>query len=489
MLAYPMSSDKTATTVPSFNVSKGKELAVKRFYEANEDAVLIPNLLMIYTDGSKSDKGTAVAWTTEECGMTEGARAFATPSSWSIVECEIFAIIAPLRDVRLDFDGMIILFSDCIPAIMCIAQMEAEGESAGMWEVLRPLFNRFSAVRICWIPGHHGIAGNEMSDAKAKEAVGGVLHVRNWAGVVLGLGHAMIARELRTAEWSHWHISEGHGYYERTPKKPRHLGRLSRLDHYILLRIRSGTGVTGHDGCPGVDDRFHRVSCDRYLAKRPRFPTLFNDKRIPEWRDWWQSHFNLGLGIPSEHEDNDGVVTVCGNPFQRTVTQLINGTLSLFHLGAPDSRCTRCLLKSCDGSGKYKLRFKFTGGGGRKVALAWWPVASPCGKCYASPKIFRHHLRRFPGCALYYFIPFWDNVVTQWDDLPVIDRNTTALQWWASQPGLCVCDWASPDVIGNHLRLRDGQSCLERIVAVFEGWMRDGGRPALVGMDVVWKRG
>jgi len=139
------------------------------------------------------------------------------------VECEIFAVIAALRDVHSEYRGMIIIFSDCISAIMCIAQMEPEGESAGMWEVLTPLFNRFSAVRICWIPGHYSIAGNEMSDAKAKEAVGGVLHVRNWAGVVLGLGHAMIARELRTAEWTHWHVLGGYGYYDRSPRKPRHL--------------------------------------------------------------------------------------------------------------------------------------------------------------------------------------------------------------------------------------------------------------------------
>jgi len=188
MLAYPMLSDKVATTVPSFNVSKGKELAARLFYEAYEEAVLIPDLLMIYTDGSKSDKGTAVAWTTEECGMTEGAKAFATPSSWSIVECETFTIIAALRDVHSESRGLIIIFSNCIPAIMCIAQMEPEGESAGIWDVLTPLFNRFSAVRICWIPGHNGIAGNEMSDSEAKRAVGGVLHVRNWAGIVLGLG-------------------------------------------------------------------------------------------------------------------------------------------------------------------------------------------------------------------------------------------------------------------------------------------------------------
>ena len=132
---------------------------------------------------------------------------------------------------------------------MCIAQMEPEGESAGIWDVLTPLFNRFSAVRICWIPGHCGIAGNEMSDAKAKEAVGGVQHVQNWADIVLGMGHAMIARQLRATEWTHWHTAEGLGYYQRSPRKPRHLCGLSRLDHYILLRIRSGTGVVGHDDC------------------------------------------------------------------------------------------------------------------------------------------------------------------------------------------------------------------------------------------------
>jgi len=214
MMSNPRLSDKVGTTIPSFNVSKGKELAKSLFYNAYEDPVLVPNLLMIYTDGWQSDKGTAVAWTTEESRMTEGARAFATPSTWSIVECEIFAIIAALQDVRLDYDGMIIICSDCVPAITCIAQMEPEGESAGMWNVLTPLFNRFSAIRICWMPGHVVIAGNEMSDAKATEAVGGVLHVWNWAGVVLGLGHAMIARELRTGEWAHWHVSEGHGYYD-----------------------------------------------------------------------------------------------------------------------------------------------------------------------------------------------------------------------------------------------------------------------------------
>jgi len=259
------------------------------------------------------------------------------------------------------------------------------------------------------------------------------------------------------------------------------------------LRIRSGTGVTGHDGCPGVNDRFHLVSCDRYLAKRPRFLTLFNDKRVPEWRDWWQSHFNLGLGILSEHEDNDGVVKVCGNPFQRTVTQLINGTLSLFHLGAPDSRCTRCLLKNCSGGNHCHLPVKCVtpGSGGRRVALTWWPDVGPGGECGSSAKIFRAHLHRFPGCALHYFVPFWYNVVHNWDELAVIDGNTAVLQWGTDKPGLCVCRWSSPNGVGRHLKLRAGHRCLECIVAMFEVWTSGGGgRPALhMGLEVVWRRG
>jgi len=70
-----------------------------------------------------------------------------------------------------------------------------------------------------------------MLEAKAKEAVGGIMHPRNPAGVVLGLRHAMIARDLQQTEWPHWHKAEGHDYYDRTPKKPRHLRGLSRLDH------------------------------------------------------------------------------------------------------------------------------------------------------------------------------------------------------------------------------------------------------------------
>lgn len=79
--------------------------------------------------------------------------------------------------------------------------------------------------------------------------------------------------------------------------------------------------------------------------------------------------------------------------------------------------------------------------------------------------------------------------MARWDDLPTIDQNTAALQWWTSGSVLCVCDWNSPLVIGNHLRLRCGEDCLGHIVSMFVEWIADGGRPVLAGIDVVWRRG
>jgi len=199
------------------------------------------------------------------------------------------------------------------------------------------------------------------------------------------------------------------------------------------------------------------------------------------------------MGIPYEHKDNDGVVTVCGNPFQRTVAQLIDGTLSLFHLGHDDDRCTRCLLKSCNGATRCRIPLKFEGSGScgmsRDVALRWWPVDGLCGRCGSTAKHLKAHLRRFHDCAHYYFVPFWYGVAEGWDDMDTIDRNTAALQRWLEQPGDCVCNWLGDAVVSDHLTLQAGEMCLERITSMFKTWINEGHRSVLVGINAVWRRG
>jgi len=92
---------------------------------------------------------------------------------------------------------------------------------------------------------------------------------------------------------------------------------------------------------------------------------------------------------------------------------------------------------------------------------------------------------------MHYFGPFWDNLIADWDHVSVTDRNTAALQWWLDQPGTYMCEWDLPGVVGNHLRLRTGARCFERIVAMFEAWVAEGGRPVLARLDTLcqWRRG
>ena len=128
----------------------------------------------------------------------------------------------------------------------------SDGDSAEMWEVMVPLLNEYTLVSFGWVPGHMGVLGNEAVDQRAKNSIGQQLRPALWDRVSFGIGHSARARELRKGEWEGWHSKEGHGYYPRGPRPPRHLHGLSRMDSYVLLRIRSGTGLVGHDDCEGL---------------------------------------------------------------------------------------------------------------------------------------------------------------------------------------------------------------------------------------------
>ena len=216
----------------------------------------------------------------------DGSKVFATPSTWSIVVCEIFAIIASLRDIPSIFDGHVQIFSHSIPAILVIGNVELDGECGGLWDVLVPLFNRFESICVSWIPGHFGILRNEQLDRMAKDTVGNTLRPGNWEGIVLVISHAVLSRELRVADWLSWPRSKGHEYYRRTPKSPRHLRGMTRLDYHVLIRLRNGAGLNGHDTCDSRDYRFHLAAGNRFSNKRPALLTLFNDKFISAWRNW-----------------------------------------------------------------------------------------------------------------------------------------------------------------------------------------------------------
>ncbi|PUU74859.1 hypothetical protein B9Z19DRAFT_395619 [Tuber borchii] len=160
--------------------------------------------------------------------------------------------------------------------------------------------------------------------------------------------HVMKARVLMADEWLDWHCDMGHIYYNRRAAQVKHIKGWSRLDFYILVRLRSGAGLYGHDECPRYDERLHLSKCVRYNKEQPGPDSLFQDKQVGRWKEWWQLHMNLGLGIPRALNDGDKLVTVCGNPFEHTVTMLMNGTLKLVEWKKTREWCYR---DRCDGSG------------------------------------------------------------------------------------------------------------------------------------------
>src|SRR5207253_10098767 len=127
---------------------------------------------------------------------------------------------------------------DLVSGLLLIENMMSEGSLGEMVVVMGPLLNGVTTVGFGWVPGHMGILGNEVVDQRAKSSVGQQLRPVLWDGVSFGIGHAALAQELRKEEWETWHGREGHEYYARGPRPPRHLRGLSRMDSYVLLRVR-----------------------------------------------------------------------------------------------------------------------------------------------------------------------------------------------------------------------------------------------------------
>ena len=93
-----------------------------------------------------------------------------------------------------------------------------------------------------------------------------------------------LIKEWKRSEWKRWHKEEGHDYYKRSPKKPKHLKGLLRLDCYILMRLRSGADKKGHEECQNEEFRHHLALCDRYRKNRPELNTISEDKHLDKWK-------------------------------------------------------------------------------------------------------------------------------------------------------------------------------------------------------------
>jgi len=338
------------------------------------------------------------------------------PPSWSIVECELFAILGGLRSIPNTYAGTVCIYSDCVPALWMIDAMKPLGDSVGLWDIFTPILNRFESVSMSWVPGHHGIHGKELVDTAPRNAVT-PLKAWRWDGLCFGIGQLEMARTARSDEWLKWHREEGHSYYTRKPRKPSHLKKLTRMDFYVIMRLHSGMGVSGHDTCGDDLPRYHLLDCLRFAAGLPCRSTRVDDKVIGDWVDWARHHFYLGMGIPKGLEEIDGCLVVAGNPF--TGCAIVNRDGSMVQVGFPMRPCGRC------GSlvANHKCRRPTDTIPDKYYFLG--PNDTHCRMCDSGATLVNQHLRLKPRCHDAWRDAFWDDMRTEWDDVP--ERLKTAL--------------------------------------------------------------
>ncbi|RPA98027.1 hypothetical protein L873DRAFT_1915427 [Choiromyces venosus 120613-1] len=303
-----LSTDRSTDNIPDIMIHDDKATSSIRHSTAIDLAV-DEGIHIIYMDGSHGGGHSGATWLQYDRGMTMGAIGHSLPPLWSALECEIYARYGALSTI--DDRLPILLFSHCQPAIQLLHDLPSSGSRSGILHLFADVLSRVGPISIGWVPGHLDIPGNVYVDHEAKRVAQLVPNPVHSDGITFGIRNDMIANELRRLEWAKWHSDQGHGYYDRGPRKPRHLQGPSRLDLFVLIRIRSGTGVKDHDSCAGHELRFHLVSCERFASRRPDREMLFDDKSLAGWVDWWRWHDYLGFNVLA-HKSSLGGVQIVG---------------------------------------------------------------------------------------------------------------------------------------------------------------------------------
>ena len=177
-IANLMAGELPAALVPSDNVTKrvhfhqGYDVCVSERDVWNPDLITSwdPDMV-IYTDGSRTNDGTGAgvfldSW---DQGISLGLNHYN-----SVFQAELFAILIAATDPRvcLARRKRILICSDSQSALRAISAYEYDSVLVGECRMALERLSVRNNVRLIWVPGHSGVAGNEAADELAKAGTG-----------------------------------------------------------------------------------------------------------------------------------------------------------------------------------------------------------------------------------------------------------------------------------------------------------------------------
>ena len=186
---------------------------------------------VLYTDGSKTDRGVAAAVAAEgvKVGMT-------LPRMASIFTAEIHAIRLALKEIGRAKHDRYLICSDSLSSVMAIENPAPRNHLVQRLQgEISTLITACKTLAFMWIPGHSGIEGNNNADETAKRATAQppqfiTIPYTDWYPYIRTTTYQLWAERWRLSTSPLKRIKLQPGKWKR--------GSMSRREEVILNRLR-----------------------------------------------------------------------------------------------------------------------------------------------------------------------------------------------------------------------------------------------------------
>ena len=229
--------------------------------------------LHIFTDGSKSEEGTGCA-----AVSPMGVVSRKLKPECSIFTAELYAVADALRLASEDPRERFTIFCDSQSVIEAVGHYDSRHPI--IEEITRALLqiSETKRIRICWVPGHVGVSGNERADMEAKRASN--TEGPPWNAAIPCKDYYPIIKMVMRREWQRqWNdVAENKLRGIKEVVQPWASSyRKSRRDEILLCRLRIGHTQLTHSfllrnqHAPYCDDCIVPLTVQHVLAECPTF--------------------------------------------------------------------------------------------------------------------------------------------------------------------------------------------------------------------------